>query len=216
MLLALLGVAACAPERVAAQRTERFAMSAHAALGLGGKLSHCRDPNAGGFEDFRCQSLYGHLTSGRLRPSPGLGLRLSYLGWRYLSLGLSASLRSLATETTNATRFTDIGLSVGGRYPLEVGGDARLVTPYVMVSMGLTTLHNEALTRSRLQDPGYHISSVVGVEVELLPGFGFYVESGVTHFRIRRDRSGSPGMLATGFELTATHAVLNLGLRVAR
>lgn len=217
LLVTLLAIVACAPERVSAQRTERFALSAHASLGFGGKLSHCwdSDPRSEGFDQFRCESLFGHVATGRLRPSPGLGLRLSYVGWRYVSLGLAASVRSLAVHAYNATRFTDLGVIVGGRYPLALGSGGRLVTPYVALTVGLTTMH-DAAARSRMQDPGYHVSGVAGVEVELVPGFGVYVESGVTHLRIDKESSMSTEASSWGFELTATHAVLNIGLRVAR
>lgn len=165
-----MAVCACAPEQVAAQRPERFALSAHVSLGFGGSLSRCwdSDPSLGGFDQFRCESLFGHLATGRLRPSAGLGLRLSFVGWRYVSLGLAASVRSLAADAHNATRFTDLGVIVVGRYPLALGSQGRLVTPYVALTVGLTTMHDVPTTRSRMQDPGYHVSGVAGLEVELV------------------------------------------------
>lgn len=210
-----MGVGVCAPEQVAAQRTERFAMSAHASLGFGGEVSECWDFTGGSTGFYDCDVPRNDLTE-RLRPSPGLGLRIAFVGWRYVSLGVSATVRSLATSRDSSRRFTDLGLTVGMRYPLELGRAARLVTPYVAFTGGLSTLHDTFSARSRMQDPGYHLSGVAGLEVELVPGFGLYVESGVTHMRIQIDARSYSGTLLGHHEFTAIHAVLNLGLRVAR
>lgn len=215
LLLALFAGAACAPERVAAQRTERFAFSAHGSLGVGGKLSECvdLDEDLGSF--FGCERPRNPRTT-RLLPSPGLGLRLSYVGWRYVSLGLSATLRSLDTDGSPSFRSTDIGLTVGARYPLQVGSNTRLLTPYLAFTGGLTILEDTYSLDARLGNPGYHVTGVAGLEVELVAGFGVYVESGATHLRVVVDGFMNDDRIRRHSETTATHAVINLGLRLAR
>lgn len=210
-LIALLGLIACDPHAASAQRTERFAVSAHAALGFGGEYSRCWEPDeeVGGF--FDCDQPRESFSE-PLGPTGGLGLRLSFVGWRYVSLGLSGTVRALTARGENARWFTDVGLMVGARYPLELGRDARLVTPYVAVTGGLTTLRQTLAGESRRLGPGYHVGGVAGVEVELVRGFGIYVEAGVTHLHIEEEFVAFSGREF----IEANHAVLNLGLRFAR
>lgn len=215
LLLALLAGAACAPEPASAQRTERFALSAHGSLGVGGELSECVDLGEDLGSAFSCERPRNPRTT-RLLPSPGLGLRLAYVGWRYVSLGLSATLRSLDTERSRSFRSTDIGLMVGARHPRHVGSNARLVTPYLAFTGGLTILEDTYSLDPRIGNPGYHVTGVVGLEVELVPGFGVYLESGVTHLSITVDGFMNDDRIRRHSETTATHAVINLGLRVAR
>lgn len=220
LLLALLAAAACAPGAASAQHPERFALSAHGSLGVGGKLSECVDlgddvDGAGVDSFFGCERPRNPLTM-RLLLSPGLGLRLSYVGWRYVSLGLSATLRALDTAGRRPYRSTDIGLTVGARYPLQVGSETRLITPYLAFTGGLTILEDTSSPGPRLGNPGYHVTGVVGLEIEVRPGFGVYIESGVTHLSITVDSFMNDDRTRSHYETTATHAVINLGLRVAR
>ena len=218
--LCLLLLGAWAPSEARAQRTERFALSAHTVLGVGGRLDkdvsgYLGSSDATGFAAFEDLGLFGYLGSGSLRPSPGLGLRLSFVGHRYVSVGLDVVLSSLRGAQGAAARFSDVGLLLAARLPLTLGATGRLVTPYVALPLGFSSMHNALPASGRLHDVGSYVGGLVGVELELLPGFGVYLEAGVRHRRVQGDNA----FFAEGRYYVATttrQAVLHLGLRAAR
>jgi hypothetical protein len=203
-----------------AERTERFALSAHAALGLGGSMEYRSDPfwgtGATGFEEFQDLWLFGWQSSGKLRPTPGLGLRLSFVGLRYLSVGLGVELHSVAYRHGSTSHFTDVGLVLGGRYPLAVGAQGRLLTPYVAVPVGLSAMRSNAPARERFQTLGYHVSAVAGLEVEAVPGFGVYVEAGFLRRRLRGEQATAIEGASMRHTVIMSQAQVHLGLRAAR
>lgn len=220
LLLVSLALGIWAPDPARAQRTERFALSAHAVLGVGGRVDSAWSGDfwtsgATGFAEFHDLGLFGQFRSAPLRPSPGLGLRLSFVGHRYVSVGLDVELSSLRGAHGAAARFSDVGVVLAARLPLALAGTGRLVTPYVSLPLGFTAMHVGVPATGRLHDVGTYVGALAGVELELLPGFGVYLEAGLRHRRVQGSHASVPDARYSR-TVSARQAVLHLGLRAAR
>lgn len=206
-------MSAGAPARAAAQQRETVAIGVHAVLGLGGQLRGCVDWNVVGVSGFPCETTSPEWAEGSLGPSPGAGLRVLYVGVPHLALGLDVALTSLATARSPSVLASDVGALVGARLPVAVGQGGRIITPYVASTIGLSVLQPTLPRVDRFGDRGFHVSGLLGAEVELRRGFGLYVEVGLLYRWIRRD-TPEPYSYSNGADVGMIQAALHVGVRV--
>ena len=211
LALALLAVALTPCRPAHAQTDERFAMSLHGTLGLGGELQ-VESSYLGYlvYPDGPSGAARPEFVTSSLRPTLGGGLSLSFVPTRHVAVGALVSIRATQTSNQVARRINDFDVFVAARLPVAVHPDGRTLTPYLTAPVGFSNGAGGGLLGNRRAWLGFNVGLLAGAELEVQEGLALYAELGWQRHELRYQHRGIDATWV------ANQAVLNVGVRAAR